>query len=152
MRAIVFTALFALVLQSSLIAQDLTPKSKDGKVIKIEKKDFLEHIFNYEKNPKVWTFEGDLPIIVDFYADWCGPCKILAPTLAEIATEYKGKIRVYKVDTDVEKELAYVFNIRSIPSLLFVPAKGDPQMAQGVLPKAEIKKLIDNFLLTSAAQ
>ena len=100
----------------------------------LTKETFLNKIFNYEKN-KEWNFEGEKPCIIDFYADWCGPCKVVAPVLEELSKDYDGKINVFKVDTEAEQELASVFGIRSIPSFLFVPAKGQPQMAMGALPK-----------------
>jgi len=100
----------------------------------LTKETFLTKVFNYETN-KEWKFEGDKPCVVDFYADWCGPCKIVAPVLEELSKEYEGKIDFYKVDTEKEGELAAVFGIRNIPSLLFVPKEGQPQMALGALPK-----------------
>ena len=106
---------------------------------------FKQKVFNYEKN-KEWKFEGDKPCLIDFYADWCGPCKIVAPILEELADEYNDKIDIYKVDTEQEQELAGVFGIRSIPSLLFVPAEGQPQMAMGALPKETLKKAFKEVL------
>ena len=100
----------------------------------LTKETFLNKVFNYEKN-KEWKYEGEKPCIIDFYADWCGPCKVVAPVLEELSKDYDGKINVFKVDTEAEQELASVFGIRSIPSFLFVPAKGQPQMAMGALPK-----------------
>ena len=100
----------------------------------LTKETFLSKVFNYETN-KDWKFEGDKPCIIDFYADWCGPCKIVAPILEELGAEYDGKLDIYKVDTEKETELASVFGIKSIPSLLFVPKDGPPQMAMGALPK-----------------
>ncbi len=111
----------------------------------LTKQTFLEKVFNYEKN-KDWTFEGDLPAIIDFYADWCGPCKMIAPVLEELSDEYAGKINIYKVDTEAEQELAAAFAIRSIPSMLFIPMNEQPQMANGVLPKQELQKLIREVL------
>jgi len=108
---------------------------------------FKEKIFNYEKNPDNWTFEGDLPCIVDFYADWCKPCKLIAPIMEELALEYKGKINVYKVNTEQQRELSTLFGIKSIPSVLFIPMKGKPQMSTGALPKESFKQVIDEFLL-----
>ncbi|MCK4361040.1 MAG: thioredoxin [Bacteroidales bacterium] len=112
----------------------------------LTKQTFLEKVFNYEKN-KEWKFEGKLPCLIDFYADWCAPCKIVAPILEELNEEYKGKINIYKVNTEQEQELAAAFGIRSIPSLLFCPANGQPQMAMGALPKESMKKTIENILL-----
>ena len=116
----------------------------------LTKSDFLEKVFNFEQN-KEWTFEGELPAIIDFYADWCGPCKMVAPVLEELSTEYEGKINIYKVDTESEQELAAAFGIKSIPSLLFIPSDGQPQMAQGALPKEALQEAINNVLLTNAA-
>mgnify|MGYP003011280535 CR=1 FL=1 len=116
-------------------------------VTHLTKADFLTKVYNYEKNPKEWKYEGDKPAIVDFYADWCGPCKMVAPILDELAKEYDGQIVIYKVDTEKEQELAGAFGIRSIPSILFIPMEGKPEMAQGAMPKASFKKAIDEFLL-----
>ena len=112
----------------------------------LTKQTFFDKVFNYEEN-KEWKFEGDLPCIIDFYADWCQPCKMVAPILEELSDEYKGKINIYKVDTEVEQELAAAFGIRSIPSLLFVPKDDQPQMAQGALPKETFKQVIEDVLL-----
>jgi thioredoxin len=106
---------------------------------------FKEKVFNYEEN-KEWKFEGDMPCMIDFYADWCQPCKMVAPILEELSTEYDGKINIYKVNTEEERELSAVFGIQSIPSLLFVPKDGQPQMAQGALPKETFKKAIGDVL------
>ncbi len=111
----------------------------------ITKQDFLDKVFNFEKSQE-WDFAGDVPAIVDFYADWCGPCKSLAPLLDELSKEYDGKINIYKVDTEAEQELAGAFGIRSIPSLLFCPKGEKPQMAQGALPKQQFEELIQNIL------
>ncbi|KAB2907194.1 MAG: thioredoxin [Ignavibacteriales bacterium] len=107
---------------------------------------FLEKVFNYEKNQD-WKFEGDKPCLIDFYADWCGPCKMVAPVLEELSEEYKGQVDIYKIDTEAEQELAAAFGIRSIPSLLFVPKNGQPRMAQGALPKPALVDIIDKLLI-----
>ena len=111
----------------------------------LTKETFLNKVFNYEKN-KEWKFEGEKPCIIDFYADWCGPCKIVAPVLEELAKDFDGKINVFKVDTEEEQELASVFGIRSIPSFLFVPSEGQPQMAMGALPKETFVKAFKDVL------
>ncbi len=121
--------------------------TETGKVIHLTKAEFLSKVFNYEKNPTEWVYEGDKPCIIDFYADWCGPCKRVAPILEELAKEYGDKIIIYKIDVDKENELAATFGIQSIPTILFVPVKGVPQISQGALPKSEFIKQIDNFLL-----
>ncbi|MEA4979666.1 MAG: thioredoxin, partial [Petrimonas sp.] len=110
-------------------------KTNMTKTIHLTKADFLTKVANYEKNPQTWEYLGDKPAIIDFYADWCGPCKMVAPILEQLASEYDGQIYIYKVDTEAEQELAADFGIRSIPTLLFVPMNEAPQMAQGALPK-----------------
>jgi thioredoxin len=117
----------------------------------LTKDTFVKKVFDYENN-KDWKFEGELPCLIDFYADWCGPCKMVAPILEELAEEYKGKINIYKVDTEDQQELAAVFGIRSIPSLLFCPKDAQPQMAMGALPKDTFKKAIGEILLGSPEQ
>lgn len=112
----------------------------------LTKETFFEKVFNYEIN-KDWKFEGKLPCIIDFYADWCGPCKMVAPILEELAVDYAGKINIYKIDTEDQQELAAAFGIRSIPSMLFCPQDGQPQMAVGALPKDSLIKAIDDVLL-----
>ncbi len=112
----------------------------------ITKADFLEKIFDYEKNTE-WSYKGELPALIDFYADWCAPCKIVAPVLEELSETYNGKINIYKVDTEAEQELAAIFGIRSIPSLLFIPKNDKPQMAVGALPKETLVNAIEQVLL-----
>lgn len=121
--------------------------TQNGQVVHLTKAEFLEKVYNFEKNPDTWKYEGNKPAIVDFYADWCGPCKMVAPVLEELAKEYAGQIVVYKINTDKERELSAAFGIRSIPSLLFIPMEGTPQMAQGAMPKAELKRAINEVLL-----
>jgi thioredoxin len=111
----------------------------------LTKETFLSKVFNYEIN-KEWKFEGEKPCVIDFYADWCGPCKMVAPVLEELARDFEGKLDIYKVNTEEEMELASVFGIRSIPSILFVPAKGQPQMAMGALPKETLIKAFKDVL------
>ena len=111
----------------------------------LTKQTFKEKVFDFEANQE-WKFEGDKPCMIDFYADWCGPCRTVAPILEELSEEYAGKLKVYKVDTEAEQELAALFGVRSIPSLLFVPSDGQPQMAMGALPKDSFKKAFSEVL------
>ncbi len=111
----------------------------------LTKETFLSKVFNYEKN-KEWKFEGEKPCIIDFYADWCAPCKIVEPILEELSSDFKGKLDFYKIDTEDQQELAAAFGIRSIPSFLFVPAEGQPQMAMGALPKETFIKAFKDVL------
>ncbi len=106
---------------------------------------FKTKVFNYESN-KEWKFEGKLPALIDFYADWCGPCKMVAPVLEELAEDYKGKVDIYKVDTEQQRELASMFMIQSIPSLLFIPIEGQPAMAKGAMPKESLIKAFYELL------
>ena len=117
------------------------------KINELTKQEFLSKVANYEASPDKWVYEGDKPCIVDFFATWCGPCKMIAPILEELADEYAGKIDIYKVDTEKEEELAASFGIRSIPSLLFCPMGEQPQMAGGAMSKADFKKAIEEVLL-----
>ncbi|KAA3612534.1 MAG: thioredoxin [Calditrichaeota bacterium] len=111
----------------------------------LNKQTFLDKVFNFEQN-KEWKFEGDKPCLIDFYADWCGPCKMVAPVLEELSEEYKDKVNIYKVNTEQEQELAAAFGIQSIPSLLFVPMGDKPQMAMGALPKQQLEDAIRDVL------
>jgi thioredoxin 1 len=111
----------------------------------LNKKTFCEKIFDYEKK-KEWDYLGSLPAIIDFYADWCGPCKMVAPILEKLAAEYEGKINIYKVNTDQEQELATAFVIMTIPSLMFIPKQGQPQITHGVLSREVFIKMINDVL------
>ena len=107
---------------------------------------FKQKVFNYDVN-KEWKFEGDKPCIVDFYADWCPPCRKLSPVIEELAKEYTGKIIIYKVNADEEKQLVMTLGINSLPTLLFCPQKGQPQVSMGALPKEDLKKAINDILI-----
>lgn len=111
----------------------------------LTKETFKDKVFNFENN-KEWKFEGDKPCIIDFYADWCQPCKTVAPILEELSEEYKEKVDIFKIDTEDQQELAAMFGIQSIPSILFVPAEDKPQMATGALPKESFIKAINEVL------
>lgn len=111
----------------------------------LTKETFKNKIFDFETKQE-WDFKGELPCVIDFYADWCGPCKAVAPVLDELSKEYDGKLHIYKVNTEEQRELASAFGIQSIPSILFVPMTGDPQMAMGALPKDTFKKAFKDVL------
>ena len=121
-------------------SQDITPEY-------LTYETFKEKVWNFEKNPQEWVYEGDIPCVIDFYADWCKPCKMVAPIMDELAKKYDGKIKIYKIDTDKEKQLAGVFGIRSIPSVLFSPMDGRPMMQAGALQEADYIKIIEENLL-----
>ena len=116
--------------------------------IRLTTQDFKEKVFNYDTG-KEWKYAGELPAIIDFYADWCAPCKMVAPILEELSEEYKDQIVIYKVDTEVEMELASVFGIRSIPTFLFIPVDGDPMMQPGAFPKNVFQQIIEEKLLVT---
>lgn len=129
-----------------------TATETTGKTIHLTNEMFLEKVMDYETNTEAWVFKGDKPCLIDFYASWCGPCKIAGPILEDLAKEYEGKIDIYKVNTEQEQQLAAVFGIRSIPSFLYCPKDGKPTMASGIGRSAEeTKKLfseqIDKLLL-----
>ncbi len=145
-------------IETPLVATSVNDQSKgEGKPVHLTKEDFLEKVMNYEKNQTEWVYEGKLPALIDFYADWCGPCRAAAPVLEELAKEYEGKILIYKVDTEKEKELAGVFGIQSIPAFLFVPQNGKPTMSNGIAQTPEetkkmFKQMIDEILLGQKAE
>jgi thioredoxin len=118
-------------------ATDTNATAEGGKPIQLDKQAFLKRVYNYEKNPQNWTYAGDKPCVIDFYADWCGPCKMIAPYLEEIAGKYNGKVYVYKVNVDNNQELAQYFGIQSIPAVLFCPMVGKPTMMTGARPKED---------------
>ena len=125
--------------------KDVDKLSSEGEVVSLTNEMFKKKIFNYGVN-KEWKFEGDMPVIIDFYATWCGPCKMLSPRVDAVAKQFAGKIRVYKVDTDEEELLAQTFGITSLPTLLFIPMEGQPQASSGLISKDELIKAINNVL------
>ncbi len=141
------TAGFAFTLVESP-ATDITEavKKKENKVVQMNLELFKNQVFDYETQ-KEWNFKGNKPAIIDLYADWCGPCRMIAPILKDLALEYDGKVDFYKVNVDKERELAQLFNVTSIPLLVFIPKNGIPKLAPGAQDKAAYKKMIDEFLL-----
>ncbi len=123
-------------------------KIKQMPVTHLTTQEFKEKVFNYDTETE-WQYSGSLPAIIDFYADWCGPCKMVAPILEELAKEYEGKLVIYKVDTEKEEELSGVFGIRSIPTFLFIPLKGNPMMQPGAFPKNVFREVIEERLLNT---
>lgn len=131
---------------AKIAGNDVDKSSVSGEVETLTNEQFKKKIFNYEVN-KEWKFEGDMPVIIDFYADWCGPCRILGPRVEAIAKQYAGKIRVYKVNTDEEQLLSQTFGITGLPTLLFIPMKGQPQASSGLVSKEDLVKAVNNVLL-----
>jgi thioredoxin 1 len=123
--------------------------NKDGQVVSLTAESFQKLVWDYKKSPDTWVFNGDQPCIIDFYADWCRPCKMVAPIMDELSKEYKGKIRIYKVNTDEQRELAGLFRINSIPAVMFIPKSGKPQMSVGAMQKPSYQEMIQNILLVT---
>ncbi len=144
---IVFTACAGKNKENSATETNEVKQEKKAGTIHLTRAEFISKVANYEANPTEWKYLGDKPCIVDFYASWCGPCKMIAPILEELAKEYDGQIYIYKINTEEERQLASDFGIQSIPTLLFCPIGGNPQMAQGALPKESFIKAIDEILL-----
>lgn len=142
-KAVIILTVFA----SLAISFQAYARKDNRKTVQLDKSRFLEKVVNYEENDSEWKYLGEKPAIIDFYADWCGPCNMLAPVLEELAAEYEGKIIIYKVDSMKERELAAAFGISAFPTLIFIPMGENPQVAQGALPKTELKRLIEEILL-----
>lgn len=122
-------------------------ENSQKKPIHINRAEFLEKVYNFEKNPAKWVYNGDKPAIIDFYADWCSPCKRVAPILDELAVKYGDKLIIYKIDTDAEQQLAQEFGISAIPTMMFIPMSGQPQMSQGALSREQLEDAIKSVLL-----
>ena len=125
-------------------AQD---KKDESKVKQLTYKEFLKKVWNFENNPNTFVYKGKLPAVIDFYADWCGPCRRVAPVMEKLAEEYDGQLLVYKINVDQEKELANAFQVKSIPMVLFIPLEGQPMMQVGAMQEAEYKKVVEEQLI-----
>jgi thioredoxin len=137
------TVIFSIVLLTCTVCH----VAAQSPTIPLTKADFVKKVWNFETSPNEWKYLGNMPCVIDFYASWCGPCKMIAPYLEELARTYAGKICIYKINKDKEQELAAIFGISSIPVLLFVPMKDTPQMLTGARPKATIEQAIKDILL-----
>ncbi|HKM94235.1 MAG TPA: thioredoxin domain-containing protein [Prolixibacteraceae bacterium] len=153
-RNIAFTLLLALfsvfmVENTSANTGKAPENEKTGEVIKITRADFISKVMDYEKNQTEWIYKGDKPCLIDFYADWCGPCRITSPILDELATEYASKIIIYKVNVDIEKELSQVFGVKGIPAFLYCPMEGKPSMTSGIgRDKDQTKEMFKSYIET----
>jgi len=151
-RAFLGILLFSAMLASVAKEAAIQAPSVDSKPINLTKSEFLKRVVDYEKNKSEWIYKGDKPAIIDFYADWCGPCKKVAPVLEELAGEYAGKVYIYKINIDKEPELAGLFGVKNIPTFLIIPMKGKPQLSSGASSvyaenKTRFKQIIDEVLL-----
>ena len=144
--ALVFAAMTAYAFEEGTENTETNQNSPKGEVVVMNKQLFLSDVFDYEKTAE-WKYKGNKPAIIDLYADWCGPCRAVAPIMKELAKEYSDKITIYKVNVDKEKELAALFNATSIPLFVFIPMNGEPQLFRGAADKATYKEAIDSFLL-----
>jgi thioredoxin len=144
--SILISSLFFITCKSENPGSEGVNSTAESAVVQLTNDAFKEMVFNYDEN-KEWKYEGTKPAIIDFYADWCAPCRQLSPLVDEIAKEYEGKIVVYKVDTEKEKALAQSLGITGLPTLLFIPLEGKPQMSMGAVPKENLVKAINEILL-----
>lgn len=137
-----------IILAVTILSIGISYANNNGeKIVHLTKAEFLKKVMDYENNVNEWKYLGDKPAIIDFYADWCGPCKRLSPILEEIAAEYEGEVIIYKVNVDDERDIATAFGIRSLPTLFFVPKQGNPSMVEGFLPKEELYKAMNATIL-----
>ena len=144
MRKTILIALAVIAFSISATAQE---KKEESKVKHLTYKEFLDKVWDFEKDPNTFIYKGELPAIVDFYADWCGPCLRVAPIMEKLAEEYDGKLLVYKVNTDQERGLASAFQVKSIPMVLFIPMEGQPMMQVGALPEEGYRKVVTEQLI-----
>lgn len=150
-KAIFWIAAFLLMFATNAIVAQNSRDHGRSKTIKLDKKSFLKRVANYEESPNVWKYLGDKPAVIDFYADWCGPCRRLAPLLDELAAEYEGRVYIYKVNVDDQKEIAQAFGITSLPTIVFIPMQGTPSAGTGFLPKETLRNAINDLLPSKAS-
>ena len=139
--------LIALVMMVTAMTANAQEKKTESKVKHLTYNEFLKKVWDFERNPTTFEYKGKLPAVIDFYADWCGPCRRVAPIMEQMAEDYEGKLLVYKVNVSEEKDLASVFQVRSIPMVLFIPVKGNPMMQVGALPESEYRETVEEFLI-----
>ena len=141
------TILLAMVILATTFTACAQDKKDESKVTQLTYKEFLKKVWNFENNPNTFVYKGKLPAVIDFYADWCGPCRRVAPVMENLAEEYDGQLLVYKINVDQEKELANAFQVKSIPMVLFIPLEGQPMMQVGAMQEAEYKKVVEEHLI-----
>lgn len=139
--------LIALVIIATAMTANAQEKKNEPKVKHLTYSEFLKKVWDFERNPTTFEYKGKLPAVIDFYADWCGPCRRVAPIMEKMAEDYEGQLLVYKVNVSEEKDLASVFQVRSIPMVLFIPVKGNPMMQVGALPESEYRETVEEFLI-----
>lgn len=144
MKKAILAAVIFIAMSLTATAQN---SSETSKVSHLTYKEFLQKVWDFEKDSQTFVYKGKLPAIIDFYADWCGPCRKTAPVLEKLANEYDGKLLVYKINVDQERDLATVFQVRSIPALLFIPTEGQPMMQVGAMNEAQFKDIIGKYLV-----
>lgn len=143
MRKAIVITLICFAFSANIFAQE----KKETKVINLTYNEFVKKVWNFEKSPDTFKYEGELPCVVDFYATWCGPCRKVSPIMEKIAKEYDGMLIIYKIDVDKEPKLASTFSVRSIPTVLFIPMEGQPMKQVGALSEQQYKQIIENNLL-----
>ena len=141
------TILLAMVILATAFTANAQDKKEESKVKQLTYKEFTKKVWDFEKDPSTFVYKGKLPAVIDFYADWCGPCRRVAPIMEKLAEEYDGKLLVYKVNVDQEKELSAAFQVKSIPMVLFIPLEGQPMMQVGAMQEAEYKKVVEEHLI-----
>ncbi len=141
------TLIIAMIILATAITANAQGKKTESKVKHLTYNEFLHKVWNFENNPTIFKYKGNVPAVIDFYADWCGPCRRVAPIMERLAEEYDGRLVVYKINVDQEKELASAFQAKSIPMVLFIPLEGQPMKQVGAMPEESYRKIIEEQLL-----